>query len=101
MGATQFWQRRLTPQAGVDPAQQKMMQLMPLMFMFFFLWAPAGVVLYWLISNVWAIGQQYATNYIIGPPSVRTVRPPAERRVKRVGSGKTAAAGDKESNSEK
>jgi YidC/Oxa1 family membrane protein insertase len=92
MGATQFWQMRLTPQTGVDPAQQKMMQFMPLLFMFFFLWAPAGVVLYWFVSNVWAIGQQYATNYIIGPPNVRTVRPPAERRVKRVGGGRTDEA---------
>jgi YidC/Oxa1 family membrane protein insertase len=92
MGATQFWQMRLTPQTGVDPAQQKMMQFMPVLFMFFFLWAPAGVVLYWFVSNVWAIGQQYATNYIIGPPNVRTVRPPAERRVKRVGGGKTDEA---------
>jgi YidC/Oxa1 family membrane protein insertase len=95
MGATQFWQMRLTPQTGVDPAQQKLMQFMPVMFMFFFLWAPAGVVLYWFVSNVWAIGQQYATNYIIGPPNVRTVRPAAERRVKRVGGGRTDEAAGK------
>jgi membrane protein insertase Oxa1/YidC/SpoIIIJ len=49
-------------------------------------------LLYWLVSNVWGIGQQYLTNYLIGPPTVRTVRPPAERRMKRVGSGKTDAA---------
>jgi YidC/Oxa1 family membrane protein insertase len=96
MGATQFWQMRLTPQTGVDPAQQKLMQFMPVMFMFFFLWAPAGVVLYWFVSNVWAIGQQYATNYIIGPPNVRTVRPAAERRVKRVGGGRTDEAAGKQ-----
>jgi YidC/Oxa1 family membrane protein insertase len=96
MGATQFWQMRLTPQTGVDPAQQKLMQFMPVLFMFFFLWAPAGVVLYWFVSNVWAIGQQYATNYIIGPPNVRTVRPAAERRVKRVGGGRTDEAAGKQ-----
>ena len=45
-----------------------------------------GALLYWLVSNVWGIGQQYLTNYLIGPPTVRTVRPPAERRMKRVGS---------------
>jgi YidC/Oxa1 family membrane protein insertase len=80
MGATQFWQTRLTPQTGVDPAQQKLMQFMPLIFMVFFLWAPSGVVLYWLISNLWGIGQQYLTNRLIGPPNVR--RPAAERKVK-------------------
>ena len=34
MGLSQFWQQWMTPQAGVDPAQQKMMMFMPLMFMF-------------------------------------------------------------------
>ena len=80
MGASQFWQTRLTPQTGVDPAQQKLMMFMPLLFMVFFLWAPSGVVLYWLISNLWGIGQQYLTNYLIGPPNVR--RPAAERQTK-------------------
>jgi YidC/Oxa1 family membrane protein insertase len=97
MGLTQFWQTRMTPQVGVDPAQQKLMLFMPLLFMVFFLWAPAGTVLYWFVSNLWAIGQQYLTNYLIGPPQVRAVRPPAERQMKRVGAGKTsdAAANEK------
>jgi YidC/Oxa1 family membrane protein insertase len=92
MVVTQFLQQRMTPMAGADPAQQKMMMFMPVIFTFMFLWAPAGVAVYWLMSNLWAIGQQYATNYLIGPPNIRNVRPPAERRVKRVGSGKTEAA---------
>ena len=92
MGLTQIWQMRITPQTGTDPAQQKMMMVMPVVFMFFFLWTSAGALLYWLVSNVWGIGQQYLTNYLIGPPTVRTVRPPAERLMKRVGSGKTDAA---------
>ena len=92
MGLTQIWQMRITPQTGTDPAQQKMMMVMPVVFMFFFLWTSAGALLYWLVSNVWGIGQQYLTNYLIGPPTVRAVRPPAERRMKQVGSGKTDAA---------
>lgn len=92
MGLSQIWQTRITPQAGADPAQQKMMMFMPVIFMFFFLWAPAGVALYWFVSNIWGIGQTYLTNYMIGPPNVRTVRPAAERRVKRVGASKTEAA---------
>jgi YidC/Oxa1 family membrane protein insertase len=95
MGITQIWQQRLTPMSGVDPAQQKLMMFMPILFMVFFLWAPSGVVLYWFVSNIWGIGQQYLTNYLIGPPKIHHVRPPAERRVKRVGSGKTNAAADK------
>ena len=74
MGLTQIWQMRITPQTGTDPAQQKMMMIMPVVFMFFFLWTSAGALLYWLVSNVWGIGQQYLTNYLIGPPTVRTVQ---------------------------
>jgi YidC/Oxa1 family membrane protein insertase len=93
MGLSQLWQTRITPVAGADPAQQKTMMMMPLVFAFMFLWAPAGVALYWLVSNLWGIGQQYLTNYLIGPAPVRPPpRPPAERRVKRVGGGKTEAA---------
>jgi YidC/Oxa1 family membrane protein insertase len=95
MGVSQLWQQWMMPSAGVDPAQQKMMMFMPIMFTFMFLWAPAGLAIYWLVSNVWQIGQQYLTNYMIGPPAVRTVRPPAERRLKRVGGGKTEAADNK------
>jgi YidC/Oxa1 family membrane protein insertase len=94
MGVSQVWQARMTPAAaGTDPTQQKMMMyMMPVMMMFFFLWAPAGLALYYFMSNLWGIGQQYATNYLIGPPTVRTVRPPAERKLKRVGGSKSEAA---------
>jgi len=92
MGITQIWQTWIQPQTGVDPAQQKMMMFMPVIFMFFFLWAPSGVAIYWFVSNLWGIGQQYLTNYLIGPPNIRPPRPAAERRVKQAGSGKTDAA---------
>ena len=84
MGASMVVTQRLTP-SQADPTQQKIMMFMPVMFTFMFLWAPAGLVLYWLTSNMVGIGQQVATNRIIGPPKVRTVRPPAERRVKKGG----------------
>jgi YidC/Oxa1 family membrane protein insertase len=91
MAVTMFWQTRITPTTA-DPAQQRIMMLMPLMFTFFFLWAPSGLVIYWFVSNLWAIGQQYFTNWLIGPPPVQAVRPPAERRVKNVGAGRTSGA---------
>ena len=62
--------------------QQRIMMLMPIMFTFMFLWAPSGLVIYWLTSNLLGIGQQLVTYRIIGPPKIRTIRPPAERRVK-------------------
>jgi YidC/Oxa1 family membrane protein insertase len=95
MGASQLWQTWIQPAAG-DPAQRKMMLVMPVIFTFLFLGYPAGVALYWFASNIWGIGQQYFTNYLIGPPNVRTVRPAAERLVKRAGPGKTEAAAREE-----
>jgi YidC/Oxa1 family membrane protein insertase len=92
MGITMVWQQKIAPATGADPAQQKMMMFMPVVFTAMFLWAPAGVAVYWLMSNLWAIGQQYATNYLIGPPNVRSLRPPAQRQIKRAGGGKSEAA---------
>jgi YidC/Oxa1 family membrane protein insertase len=96
MGVSQVWQQRLAPAAGMDPIQQKMTMLMPIFFTFLFLWYPSGVALYWLINNVFAIGQQYATNYMIGPPKIAAATgaggSASERRMKRVGGGKTDAA---------
>ncbi|MXY16573.1 MAG: membrane protein insertase YidC [Acidobacteria bacterium] len=89
MGGSMVLQTWLTP-AQVDPMQQKMMMAMPVVFTFMFLWAPSGLVIYWLTSNVLGIGQQVITNRVIGPPKVRTVRPPAERRVKKAARGGAA-----------
>jgi YidC/Oxa1 family membrane protein insertase len=91
MGITQFIQTKMTPTTA-DPMQQKMMMFMPLVMMSFFLWAPSGLVLYWTTSNIWAIGQQVLTNRLIGPAKPHTLRPPAERRVKNVGGGRTDQA---------
>jgi len=94
MGVTMVWQQMRTPSTA-DPTQQKVMMFMPLIFTFMFLWASSGLVLYWLCSNLWGIGQQEITNRIIGPPPVRVVRPPAERRTRKVGRGQsTSPPGD-------
>ena len=91
MGLTQFIQTKMTPSTA-DPTQQRVMLLMPLMFMGMFLWAPSGLVLYWTVANIWAIGQQAITNKLIRPAPQRAVRPPAERRVKSAGGGRSEAA---------
>ncbi len=62
MGASMFLQQRMTPMTTADPMQARMMQFMPLMFLFFFLWAPAGLVIYWLVNNVLSIAQQTLIN---------------------------------------
>ena len=89
---TMFWQQKMTPAAGADPTQRQMMMFMPIIFGFIFLTTAAGTALYWFVSNVWAIAQQYFTNWLIGPPVVHTARPAAERRLKNAGTGRTAGA---------
>jgi YidC/Oxa1 family membrane protein insertase len=59
MGLSAWVMQKLQPAAAsLDPMQQKVMQYMPVMFTIFFLWFPSGLVLYWLIGNIVAIGQQ-------------------------------------------
>jgi YidC/Oxa1 family membrane protein insertase len=65
MGATMFWQQKMTPPAG-DPTQAKMMLLMPVVFTFIFINFSSGLVLYWLVNNVLSIGQQYYTQKKFG-----------------------------------
>jgi YidC/Oxa1 family membrane protein insertase len=57
MGVSMFVQQKMTPVMG-DPRQAKMMLFMPVVFTFMFLNLPAGLVLYWTLSNVLQIGQQ-------------------------------------------
>ena len=73
--ATQFLSQKLTPAAGVDPNQQKMMMFMPLMFGFMFYYASAGLVLYWLTGNVVGIVQQLIINRFM--PSATPAEAPA------------------------
>ena len=58
MGASMFIQMSLNP-SPPDPMQAKIMKMMPLIFTVFFLWFPAGLVLYWLVNNILSIAQQW------------------------------------------
>ena len=58
MGASMMLQMHLNP-TPPDPMQAKIMKLMPLVFTVFFLWFPAGLVLYWLVNNILSIAQQW------------------------------------------
>ena len=62
MGVSMFVQQKMTPSAGMEPAQQKMMLFMPVIFTFMFWSFPTGLVVYWLVNNVLAIGQQMMYN---------------------------------------
>ncbi len=63
MGVSMFIQQKMTPITG-DPRQAKMMLFMPVVFTFMFLNLPSGLVLYWTLSNVLQIAQQYYMNQV-------------------------------------
>lgn len=75
MGVSMFIQQKMTPTVG-DPTQAKIMQFMPLMFLMFFIKAPAGLVVYWLVNNVLGIAQQSYINrkYAAAPSPAITPR---------------------------
>jgi YidC/Oxa1 family membrane protein insertase len=56
----------------MDRTQRNLMIFMPLIFVFIILGFPAGLIVYWITTNVWTIGQQYVIKKRIGP-----VGPPA------------------------
>lgn len=58
MGASMFLIQKMSPNTVTDPMQQKIMTFMPVMFTFFFLFFPSGLVLYWLVSNIVTLIQQ-------------------------------------------
>ncbi|MBM3889368.1 MAG: membrane protein insertase YidC [Verrucomicrobia bacterium] len=59
MCATTIWQQKLTPQTSADPTQQRMMMLMPVMFLFMFYTVSSGLLLYWTVQNLLSILQQW------------------------------------------
>jgi YidC/Oxa1 family membrane protein insertase len=73
---TQFLTQKMTPTPGVDPSQQKMMMITPLIFGYIFYFLSSGLVLYYLTSNFVAIARQMILNRISGPitPTVVDVK---------------------------
>ena len=62
MGASMYLQQKLTPTTITDPIQQKIFMYLPLVMTVFFVTFPSGLVLYWLVNNMFSIAQQYYIN---------------------------------------
>jgi len=64
MGASMWFQQRITPNNFTDPLQEKIFQFFPLLMagMFIIMPFPSGLVLYWVVNNIFTIGQQYVIN---------------------------------------
>jgi YidC/Oxa1 family membrane protein insertase len=72
MGATMYYQQKITPSNFTDPLQEKIFKFLPVIFTFFFFTFPAGLVLYWFVNNLFSIAQQYLVNKQF--EAARTVR---------------------------
>ena len=67
MIVTMFIMQKMTPMTTVDPAQQRMMTIMPLVFGIMFYSFASGLVLFWLTGNVVGIAQQAFINKVMPP----------------------------------
>jgi YidC/Oxa1 family membrane protein insertase len=54
--------------ATADPNQRRLMLLLPVVFVVILYRYPAGLLVYWITTNVWTIGQQYLIKRHMGPP---------------------------------
>jgi len=75
MGVTMLIQQVMTGSSIPDATQRRMMYMMPLIFTWFFKDLPSGLVLYWLVNNVLAIGQQYLINTQVARETTREKAP--------------------------
>lgn len=66
MGVSMYAMQKMTP-STMDPSQQRIMMLMPVMLAGMFLWAPAGLNLYWLTANLWSLLQQVVEMRLLKP----------------------------------
>jgi YidC/Oxa1 family membrane protein insertase len=65
MGASMMLQFRLNP-TPMEPMQQRIMMIMPIVMTFLFVTFPSGLVLYWVVNNILSIAQQWTINRTIG-----------------------------------
>jgi YidC/Oxa1 family membrane protein insertase len=54
--------------ASADPNQRRLMMVLPLFFVIILYRYPAGLLVYWITTNLWTIGQGYFVRRTIGPP---------------------------------
>lgn len=64
MGASMWFQQKITPSNFTDPLQEKIFKFFPVIMTVFFIYFPSGLVLYWLVNNLFTIAQQYFINYM-------------------------------------
>ena len=66
MGVSMYAMQKMMP-TTLDPSQARIMMLMPVMLAGMFLWAPAGLNVYWLTANIWSLLQQTVEMRLLQP----------------------------------
>lgn len=94
MGASMYAQQRMSPSTG-DPMQQRIFRLMPVMFTFFFLTFPSGLVIYWLVNTVLGIAQQAYVNHQLDAPDAKATSSPRSSTSKKTSKGQKKGGGAK------
>ncbi|WP_104713329.1 membrane protein insertase YidC [Helicobacter cetorum] len=65
MGISMYWHQSITPNTMTDPMQAKIFKLLPIIFTFFLITFPAGLVLYWTTNNIFSVLQQFLINKVL------------------------------------
>jgi YidC/Oxa1 family membrane protein insertase len=83
----------LVATATADPNQRRLMLLLPLVFVVILYRYPAGLLVYWITTNLWTVGQQYLIRRHMGPPAAPADPEPSSTNGKARGTLKPALAG--------
>jgi YidC/Oxa1 family membrane protein insertase len=67
----------------MDKTQRTMMMILPLFFVFFVSRFPTGLVLYWMTTNLWTVGQGLITRRLMPKPGAATARPAGPKKTSR------------------
>jgi YidC/Oxa1 family membrane protein insertase len=84
----------MTMSATADPTQRRLMMALPLFFVIILYRYPAGLLVYWITTNLWTVGQGYFVRRSFGPPPVsvaKGVSPPGTSKA--VANGKPEGSG--------
>jgi YidC/Oxa1 family membrane protein insertase len=95
---TQLASSLISQAPTMDRTQRRLILLLPLLFLIFIINFPAGLILYWITSNTWTMGQQWVIRRRIGPDVTAVPAAPASspsgRDGRRAAANEHASGGD-------
>jgi YidC/Oxa1 family membrane protein insertase len=77
---TQLGSSTVSAMAMTDKNQKRLIYALPFVFTPFIINFPAGLLIYWITTNSWTIGQQLVIRKLLPPPHLEDVKPDAEKK---------------------